>query len=107
MTLMGSPNVIIANNITYDPFGPISGWTWGSGRFFTRTFDTDDEVREQIAGARPATAVIGGGVGAGNAGEQLDRAGTRDGVMLLLGSAAYAHPDGVRAGVEAAVEAIG
>ena len=26
--------------------------------------------------------------------------------MLLLGSAAYAHPDGVRAGVAAAVEAI-
>ncbi len=77
------------------------------GSFSQRTFDTDDEVREQIAGARPATAVIGGGVGAGNAGEQLDRAGTRDGVMLLLGSAAYAHPDGVRAGVKAAVEAIG
>jgi 3-oxoisoapionate-4-phosphate decarboxylase len=75
------------------------------GSFSPRTFDTDDEVREQIAAARPATAVIGGGVGAENAGEQLDRAGTRDGVMLLLGSAAYAHPDGVRAGVAAAVEA--
>ena len=50
--------------------------------------------------------MIGGGVGAGNAREQLERAGTRDGVMLLLGSAAYAHLDGVRAGVEAAVEAV-
>jgi ribulose-bisphosphate carboxylase large chain len=77
------------------------------GSFSPRTFDTDDEVREQIAAARPATAVIGGGVGAENAREQLERAGTRDGVMLLLGSAAYAHPDGVRAGVAAAVEAIG
>ena len=76
------------------------------GSVSPRTFDTDDEVREQIAGARPATAVIGGDVGAGNAREQLERAGTRDGVMLLLGSAAYAHPDGVRAGVEAAVEAV-
>jgi 3-oxoisoapionate-4-phosphate decarboxylase len=76
------------------------------GSFSPRTFDTDDEVREQIAAARPATAVIGGGVGAGNAREQLERAGTRDGVMLLLGSAAYAHPDSVRAGVAAAVEAI-
>jgi ribulose-bisphosphate carboxylase large chain len=75
------------------------------GSFSPRTFDTDDEVREQIAAARPATAVIGGGVGADNAREQLERAGTRDGVMLLLGSAAYAHPDGVRAGVAAAVEA--
>ena len=76
------------------------------GSFSPRTFDTDDEVREQIAAARPATAVIGGGVGAENASEQLERAGTRDGVMLLLGSAAYAHPDGVRAGVAATVAAI-
>jgi ribulose-bisphosphate carboxylase large chain len=76
------------------------------GSFSPRTFDTDDEVREQIEAARPATAVIGGGVGAENAREQLERAGTRDGVMLLLGSAAYAHPDGARAGVAATVEAI-
>jgi hypothetical protein len=76
------------------------------GSFSPRTFDTDDEVREQIAAARPATAVIGGGVGAGNAREQLERAATRNGVMLLLGSAAYAHPDGVRAGVAAAAEAV-
>jgi len=77
------------------------------GSFSPRTFDTDEEVREQIAAARPATAVIGGGVGAENAREQLERAGTRDGVILLLGSAAYAHPDGVRTGVAAAVAAIG
>jgi 3-oxoisoapionate-4-phosphate decarboxylase len=77
------------------------------GSFSPRTFDTDDEVRQQIAAARPATAVIGGGVGVENAREQLERAGTREGVMLLLGSAAYAHPDGLRAGVTAAVAAIG
>lgn len=75
------------------------------GSFSPRTFDTDDEVREQIAAAHPATAVIGGGVGAENAREQLERAGARDGVMLLLGSAAYAHPDGVRGCVAAAVRA--
>jgi ribulose-bisphosphate carboxylase large chain len=76
------------------------------GSFSPRTFDTDDEVREQIAAARPATAVVGGGVGPENAREQLERAGTRNGVMLLLGSAAYAHPDGVRAGVAATVAAL-
>jgi Ribulose bisphosphate carboxylase large chain, catalytic domain len=76
------------------------------GSFSPRTFDTDDEVREQIAAARPATAVIGGGVGADNAREQLELGGTRDGVMLLLGSAAYAHQDGVQAGVAAAVAAV-
>jgi ribulose-bisphosphate carboxylase large chain len=76
------------------------------GSFSPRTFDTDGEVLEQIAAARPATAVIGGGVGARNAREQLERAGARDGVMLLLGSAAYAHLDGVGAGVAAAVAAV-
>jgi 3-oxoisoapionate-4-phosphate decarboxylase len=76
------------------------------GSFSPRTFDTDEEVREQIAAARPATAVIGGGVGAENVREQLECAGTRDGVMLLLGSAGYAHPDGVRAGIAEAVAAV-
>jgi ribulose 1,5-bisphosphate carboxylase large subunit-like protein len=84
------------------------------GSFSPRTFDTEDEVREQIEACRrelpgdapAATAVIGGGVGPENAAEQLARAGTRDGVMLLLGSEAYAHPDGVRAGVAAAVAAV-
>src|SRR5436305_14986225 len=49
------------------------------GSFSPRTFDTDDEVQEQIAAARPATAVIGGGLGAGNAREQLERARPRGG----------------------------
>ncbi len=82
------------------------------GSFSPRTFDSDDEVREQIAacrrrlGVRAATAVVGGGVGASNAAEQLERAGVADGVMLLLGSAAYQHPDGLSAGVAAAVAAV-
>ena len=67
------------------------------GSFSPRMFDTDDDVRAQIAachdglggGARRATAVIGGGVGPANAEETLERAGVRDGVMLLYGSAAY------------------
>lgn len=78
------------------------------GSFGERTFDTDEEVREQIAACRGrAMAVIGGGVGPANAREQLERAGRRDGIMLLLGSEAYAHPEGVRAGVAATVEAVG
>ena len=66
------------------------------GSFSPRMFDTDEEVREQIAachdelnGAKRATAVIGGGVGPANADEMLDAAGTRDGVMVLYGSALY------------------
>jgi ribulose-bisphosphate carboxylase large chain len=66
------------------------------GSFSPRMFDTDDEVREQIAachaelkGTARATAVVGGGVGPANREEHLERAGVRDGVMLLYGSAAY------------------
>jgi ribulose-bisphosphate carboxylase large chain len=66
------------------------------GSFSPRMFDADDEVRAQIAGCHEAlcgvaraTAVLGGGVGPDNRDEQLDRAGTRDGVMVLYGSAAY------------------
>ena len=66
------------------------------GSFSPRMFDTDDEVREQIAachdelkGAKRATAVLGGGVGPANADEMLEAAGTRDGVMVLYGSALY------------------
>jgi hypothetical protein len=83
------------------------------GSFSPRTFDTDDEVREQIAAcSQPlpgspaaATAVIGGGVGPANVAEQLAAAGRGHGLMLLLGSAAYAHPGGAREGVAAAVAA--
>jgi ribulose 1,5-bisphosphate carboxylase large subunit-like protein len=77
------------------------------GSFGERTFDSDDEILEQIAACRGrATAVIGGGVGPANAREQLERAGDPAGLMLLLGSEAYAHPEGVRAGVAATVEAL-
>jgi ribulose 1,5-bisphosphate carboxylase large subunit-like protein len=83
------------------------------GSFGPRTFDTADEVREQIracreelVGTQRATAVIGGGVGPANARAQLEQAGDPSGLMLLLGSEAYAHPDGARAGVAATVEAL-
>jgi 3-oxoisoapionate-4-phosphate decarboxylase len=66
------------------------------GSFSPRMFDGDDEVRAQIAGCHGelrgvarATAVLGGGVGPANRDEHLDRAATREGVMVLYGSAAY------------------
>jgi 3-oxoisoapionate-4-phosphate transcarboxylase/hydrolase len=66
------------------------------GSFSGTVYDSAADVRAQIdachrplGGARRAVAVIGGGVGPDNAARQLDAAGTRSGVMLLLGSAAY------------------
>jgi ribulose-bisphosphate carboxylase large chain len=66
------------------------------GSFSGTVYDSADDVRAQISachreiGSTPrSVAVIGGGVGPDNAHEQLDAAGTRDGVMVLFGSAAY------------------
>jgi RHS repeat-associated protein len=46
VTLNGSPNVTIISNITYDPFGPITGWTWGNSTTASRTFDTDGKLTD-------------------------------------------------------------
>jgi hypothetical protein len=66
------------------------------GSFSGTVYDGADDVRAQIdgchraiGGARKAVAVIGGGVAPDNAVQQLDAAGTRAGVMVLFGSAAY------------------
>jgi ribulose 1,5-bisphosphate carboxylase large subunit-like protein len=83
------------------------------GSFSGRVFEDEEQVRAQVAachrplgGARPATAVLGGGVGPENAAEHVRRAGAGMRLLVLLGSRAYAHPGGVEEGVRAAVEAV-
>ena len=83
------------------------------GAFAGTMFDTDADVRAQLravreplVGAGPATAVLGGGVGPHNAAFQVAAAGGA-GLLVLVGSAAYAHPGGLEAGVRATVEAVG
>jgi RHS repeat-associated protein len=44
ITLLGSPNVTILSNVAYDPFGPVTGWTWGNGNAASRVFDTDGKL---------------------------------------------------------------
>jgi RHS repeat-associated protein len=47
VTLAGSPSVTILHSATYDPFGPITGWSWGNGTLSTsRTFDADGKLTE-------------------------------------------------------------
>jgi ribulose 1,5-bisphosphate carboxylase large subunit-like protein len=60
------------------------------GSYTGSVYDTPEDVRAQIAKCPPAVAVIGGGVSPDNAAAQLDAAGVDKGVMVLLGSAAYA-----------------
>jgi ribulose-bisphosphate carboxylase large chain len=82
------------------------------GSFTGRVFDTEAEVRLQVEachanlGVPRCVAVLGGGVGPANAAEQVERAGVRDRVMVLLGSEAYRHPGGVEEAVRATVEAV-
>ncbi len=63
-------------------------------------------VRDPCGGARPSVAVLGGGVGPANAAAQVGRAGG-DGLMLLLGTAAYEHPGGPAEAVRATRAAVG
>jgi hypothetical protein len=66
------------------------------GSFTGSVYDKPDDVRAQVdachrelSGIARAVAVLGGGVSPENAGEQIEAAGVRSGVMVLLGSAAY------------------
>jgi ABC-2 type transport system ATP-binding protein len=83
------------------------------GSFTGSVFDSEEEVRAEVAachaplvGTRRSVAVLGGGVGPANAREQVERACASSGVMVLVGSAGYAHPGGVEEGVRATVEAV-
>ncbi|CAN5342161.1 ribulose-bisphosphate carboxylase large subunit family protein [soil metagenome] len=79
------------------------------GSFTGSVYDTPEEVRAEIGAChRPlgvpcSVAVLGGGVGPDNATAQVEAAGTRSGLMVLLGSAAYGGEspgEAVRAAVE-------
>jgi RHS repeat-associated protein len=36
----------VLSSVTYDPFGPITGWTWGNGTAMSRQFDTDGKLTQ-------------------------------------------------------------
>lgn len=83
------------------------------GAFGGKLYDTDadvranlDAVRGPLAGARAAVAAMGGGIGPDEVAVQVETAGG-DGLLLLLGSAAYRHPGGLGAAVTAARKALG
>ena len=83
-----------------------------AGGFGGTLFEADDEVRANLAairepsgGERPAVAVLGGGLGPADVPAQVAAAGG-DGLLVLLGSRAYAHPGGLEAAVRRAVESL-
>jgi RHS repeat-associated protein len=43
----------VLNSVTYEPLGPVSGWTWGNGATTTRSYDTDGKISQIVsAGTR-------------------------------------------------------
>jgi RHS repeat-associated protein len=44
LVLNGSTTIL--SGITYDPFGPITGWTWGNNTTTSRAFDADGKVTQ-------------------------------------------------------------
>lgn len=77
-----------------------------AGSFSGRLADDPDDVRACIAAARPATAVLSGGVGPETAAAEVEHALTRDGLMLIVGADAYLYPGGPEAGIRATIAAL-
>src|SRR5262249_17462213 len=44
----------VLSGVTYEPLGPVNGWTWGNSTTTTRTYDTDGKIT-QIASAGTKT----------------------------------------------------
>ena len=79
------------------------------GGFGGTLFETDDEVRANLAAVRDpcgrvlrAVAAMGGGLGPDDVRTQVDTAGA-DGRLVLMGSRAHASPGGLEAAVRRAV----
>jgi RHS repeat-associated protein len=36
----------ILNGVTYEPLGPVSGWTWGNNTTTARTYDADEKISQ-------------------------------------------------------------
>lgn len=83
------------------------------GAFGGKMFESDDQVHANLRAVRDplgtipaATAAMGGGLGPDGVAHQVLQAGG-EGLVLLLGSAAYGYPGGLRAAVRDARDNLG
>lgn len=87
-----------------------------AGAFGGKLFESDEQVRANVAaghaelggGVPPCRVALGGGIGGGNAVTQVEAAGGpgTGGLVVLLGSHAYGHADGLGGGVAEVVEGL-
>lgn len=47
--------VTLIQNIAYQPFGAVKGWTWGNGQVHTRSFDLDGRLTQHPMGSDTRT----------------------------------------------------
>ncbi|HEY4370041.1 MAG TPA: RHS repeat-associated core domain-containing protein [Steroidobacteraceae bacterium] len=56
VTAIAVNGIALLGNVTYEPFGAVSGWTWGNGTAAVRTYDGDGNVSTvSSAGAKTYT----------------------------------------------------
>lgn len=53
MNLVGGPNLL--TNMRYEPFGPLSQWTFGNGAAIIRSYDVDGMLRDYTLGTGTRT----------------------------------------------------
>ncbi|MBS0422785.1 MAG: RHS repeat protein [Proteobacteria bacterium] len=54
VTSVAVNGITVLNSVTYEPLGPVSGWTWGNGTTTARSYDTDGKI-SQITSAGTKT----------------------------------------------------
>jgi len=45
----------VLNGVTYEPLGPVNGWTWGNGTASTRAYDSDGKISQITSGGGTQT----------------------------------------------------
>ncbi|QQQ01283.1 RHS repeat-associated core domain-containing protein [Lysobacter enzymogenes] len=74
----GGIRTTLLSNATYEPFGPVSGWTYGNGRTLNRTYDQDYRPKTILDSASGGLSL---GYGYNSAGELTE---LKDGLQSTL-----------------------
>ena len=53
ITSMAVNGTTLLSGVTYDPFGPVTGWTWGNSTTDSRTYDADGRVTQISTASDP------------------------------------------------------
>jgi len=71
----GGTRTVLLNNAAYEPFGPVTGWTYGNGRTLSRSYDLDYRPKTVFD---PASGGLSLGYGYNTVGELVE---LKDGLL--------------------------